>query len=81
MILQNLIQKVKRLKRVNLLIDLHFWALKPYSDIIQYHVERKTYFPTSYRFLCFALVFLTEEDADRNIEFKDKEKLKKTFNA
>jgi len=61
------------LERVNLKVDLTFWTFLPYVETISYIINNKTYRPSSYRFLCFALIIVTSKDEvsyelDKNIE-------------
>lgn len=56
--IKTLLTKVK-LERLNLKIDLTFWTFIPYKETITYVIDNKTYKPTSYRFLCCALIVVT----------------------
>ena len=53
---------MKSLKRVNLKIDVTFWAFKPYKEVMNYVIDNVSYKPVSYRFLCFAFIIVTEGD-------------------
>jgi hypothetical protein len=57
-----MINLMKSLKRVNLKLDLTFWAIKPYREVMNYVIDNVTYKPVSYRFLCFALIIVTKGD-------------------
>lgn len=52
----------KRLERVNLKIDLTFITFIPYREEINYVINGRNYRPSSYRFLCFALIVVTSND-------------------
>lgn len=70
--IKKLLTKVK-LERLNLKIDLSFWTFVPYKEPINYVIDGKTYKPTSYRFLCFALIVVTsqhEQDYALNHDLK-----------
>lgn len=59
---------------MNLKVDLTFWTMIPYVETINYVINGKTYKPSSYRFLCFALILVTSDDVTYEID-KDLEKV------
>lgn len=65
------------LERFNIKVDLSFWVFLPYKETINYVINNKTYKPTSYRFLCFAVIVVT---SGHEVDYKFSEDLKKVFN-
>lgn len=57
-------------------VDLTFWAMMPYTEKITYDIAGAKYSPVSYRFLCFALIVVTE---DNHIELNISPEAKKAF--
>lgn len=53
---------LKKIKRINAKLDLSFWAIKPYKEMINYVIDGTSYNPVSYRFLFIALIVVYKED-------------------
>ena len=71
------LEKLRKIKRVNLKIDITFWVFKPYVEQVTYEINGSYFRPKSYRLLCFALVVVKE---DAKVEFKPTEDFKKAVN-
>lgn len=54
--------KEKKILRINVKVDLTFYAFKPYKEKMVYVLDGKSYTPTSFRFLCFALIVVKDGD-------------------
>lgn len=69
------LEKLLKVKRLNLKVDLTFWVIKPYVEQLTYEINGIYYRPTSLRVLCFAIVVVKEGD---KIEFTPDGEFKKT---
>jgi len=53
-----------------------FWAIMPYTEKITYDISGNKYSPISYRWLCFALIIVTEGN---QIQLEIPSSVKKVF--
>lgn len=70
--------KISRIKRINLKINLDFWVLLPYLEVMHYVINGENYHPTSCRILCFAVIVVFKDNKlgiQSNIQNKDLEKV------
>lgn len=59
-------------------VDLSFWAIIPYTELITYIIDNTVYKPVSYRFLCFAIIIVKE--SNMLVEYELNEGLKEFAN-
>ena len=75
--MKELVKKLSKIKRINAKVDLSFWAIKPYTETINYIIDGGVYNPVSYRFLFVALIVVYQDDFMQNSVPKD---VAKAFN-
>ena len=72
----NLYKKIKNIKRINLKIDITFWAIYPYSERLDYVIDRQKYTPISTRFLCFSSTIVYKHDKVESLEIPKESQIK-----
>lgn len=53
-------------KRINLKINLDFWAIIGYVERVHYVIDNVSYTPVSYRWLCFAVIVVKHSNELKN---------------
>ncbi len=70
-----LLKSLQSVQRLNVKIDISFWVMIPYSEHISYIINNIVYKPVSYRFLCFAVIIVT--DSNKIVEYQTNPELAK----
>jgi hypothetical protein len=74
--LVDLVKKLRNVKRVNVKIDITFWAVLPYSERLDYVINREKYTPISTRFLCFSSTIVYKHDKVETLDIPKESQIK-----